>query len=168
MLRIGEISCLANLDEVLQKWRVHETSLTGRKMAEARFYIDYACELGRRRRTGATPISSDEFRALRAARTWWRRRGEAINIHARCQYRIALTELHSNRRWRGSVRMAWAALCAPRLTFERVARIVQPRPALNGSPHRDVAASELNASRSRVIELETAHEPAEAVGGVVR
>jgi hypothetical protein len=168
MLRIGEISRLANLDEVLQKWRVHETSLTGRKMAEARFYIDYACELGRRRRTDLTPISSDEFRALRAARPWWRRCGEAINIHARCQYRIALTELHSNRRWRGSVRMAWAALCAPRLTFERIARIAQPRPALNGSTRHDVTTIELNASRNCVIESETAHEAAEAVGGIVR
>jgi glycosyltransferase involved in cell wall biosynthesis len=168
MLRIGEISRLANLDDMLLLWRVHEKSLTGRKMAEARFYIDYACELGRRRRTGTPPISSDEFRSIQAARPWWRRRGEAINIQARCQYRIALAELHSNHRWRGSVRMAWAAFCAPRLTFERITRIVKPRPALNGSIRHDVAASELNAPRDRVIEVGTAHERVEAVGGVVR
>jgi hypothetical protein len=117
---------------------------------------------------GVAPISSDEFRALRAARPWWRRRGEAINIHARCQYRIALAELHGNRRLRGSARMAWAALCAPRLTFERITRILQPRPRANSSCRNIVESSDFVASRSSMYEFENANEAAEAIGGIAQ
>jgi glycosyltransferase involved in cell wall biosynthesis len=126
MLRVGEVSQLANIDRVLGLWRVHEQSLTGSKMRLTRFYIDYACESARRRQAGAPPISLEEFQALRNARSYWRQWGEKINLHARCQYRIALSEMYGGRRLRGSVRMAGAALCAPRLTIERFARMLRP------------------------------------------
>ena len=62
MLRLGEVSRLANIDRVLVHWRVHEQSLTGSKMRMTRFYIDYACELARRRQAGDPPISLDAVR----------------------------------------------------------------------------------------------------------
>jgi glycosyltransferase involved in cell wall biosynthesis len=126
MLRVGEVARLANIDRVLLLWRVHEQSLTGSKMRLTRFYIDYACELARRRKAGASSISRDEFAAQRNARPWWRKSGEAINLHGRCQYRIALAEMYGGRRLRGSLRMVAAALCAPRLTVERFVRMLQP------------------------------------------
>lgn len=128
MLRIGEVSQLANLDRVLVLWRVHQLSLTGSKMPMARFYIDYACELARRRRAGVIPITLDQFRAQRAARPWWQKSVERVELHARDQYRVALAEMYGGRPIRGRARMIWAATCAPKLTAERLARILRPSP----------------------------------------
>ena len=137
MLRLGEVSRLANIDRVLVHWRVHEQSLTGSKMRMTRFYIDYACELARRRQAGVPLISLVQFETQRNARPFWKKWGEAINVHARCQYRIALAELYGGQRWRGSVRMAGAALCAPRLTVERFVRMLRPsrHPATSMQPN---------------------------------
>jgi hypothetical protein len=127
MLRIGEVSRLANLDQVLMHWRVHEASLTGRKMGKARLYIDYACESARRRRAKTAPISFDEFLAARSVRPAWRKFFEAVSLYARCQYRIALAELFGGRRIRGMIRLGWAAVCSPRLTVERLVRMLRGR-----------------------------------------
>ena len=68
MLRIGEVAQLANLDRVLLHYRVHQASMNGSAMRRMRTSIDYACELARRRRSGAAAISHDAFLAQRAAR----------------------------------------------------------------------------------------------------
>lgn len=125
MLRIGEISQLANLDRVLLLWRVHQQSLTGSKMQMARFYVDFACELARRRQAGAPSLSLDQFRAQRNARPWWQQATERCEIHARDQYRVALAEMYGGQPLRGRARMVWAATCSPKLTVQRVARIVR-------------------------------------------
>ena len=124
MLRMGEVAELANLDEVLHHYRIHESSLNGSAMRRMRFSIDYACELARRRQAGFTPIAPEQFQAERDARPWWRRAGESIDLHARGQYRQALAELHGRRPLVGAVRISWAALCSPQLTIERLTRIV--------------------------------------------
>jgi hypothetical protein len=124
LLRLGEVARLANLDEVLHHYRVHPGSLNGSFMRRLRLSVDYACELARRRRTGEPRLTLAEFQARRDARPWWRKWGESINLHARCQYRIALAEMYGGRRWRGSLRMAGAAVCSPRLSVERIARIL--------------------------------------------
>lgn len=122
MLRVGEISRLANLDQVLLLYRVHQGSLTANAMRLARFRIALACELARRRQSGLPPITPEEFQTLREARPWWQRTVETLDIYARRQYRIAVAEMYGHRPLLGRVRLAWAALCAPRLTIERLAR----------------------------------------------
>jgi glycosyltransferase involved in cell wall biosynthesis len=124
MLRIGEVAGLANLDRVLLHYRVHAASMNGSAMRRMRLGVAYACELARRRQSNLAPISYDEFQAQRAARPAWRRWAETVDIHARGQYRVALAELNGGRRLRGTARMAWAAICAPRLTAERFTRIL--------------------------------------------
>ena len=122
MLRMGEVSRLANIDHVLHHYRVHEGSQNGYAMRCMRFSVAFACELARRRRSGLPALMPDEFTQLRNQQPWWRRAAAVIDIHARCQYRLALAERHGNNRVRGAMRMSWAALCAPELTVRRMAR----------------------------------------------
>ncbi|HVT28403.1 MAG TPA: glycosyltransferase [Lacipirellulaceae bacterium] len=132
MLRIGEIARLANLDRVLLHYRMHQSSMNGSAMRRMRTSVLYACELARRRQNALPPISFEDFQADRNARSRWQRLAEAIDIHARNQYRVALAELYGGRHFRGAARLAWAAACAPQLTFERLIRIAKPsrrRPA---------------------------------------
>lgn len=126
MLRIGEVAKLANLDSVLLHYRVHQASMNGSGMRRMRTSVLYACESARRRQVGMPPISFDDFQARRNARPPWQRLAETVNIHARNQYRAALAELYGGRRIRGAARLAWAAACAPRLTFERIIRATKP------------------------------------------
>ena len=125
MLRMGELSEIANLDEVLHQYRVHEGSLNGSAMRRMRFSIDYACELARRRQAGQPTMSPEEFRSQRERQPWWRRAQDSIDIHARCQYRLALADSNGGRPLRGKARMAWAGLCSPRLTAERIGRMLR-------------------------------------------
>jgi glycosyltransferase involved in cell wall biosynthesis len=122
MLRIGEVAQLANLDRILLQYRVHHASMNGSAMRRMRTSVLYACESARRRQAEMPPISLDEFRVRRNARPAWQRLAETVDIHARNQYRVALAELYGGRRLRGAARLAWAAACAPRLTFERIIR----------------------------------------------
>jgi hypothetical protein len=126
MLRIGEVARLANLDSVLLHYRVHQASMNGSAMRRMRTSVLYACESARRRQVGMSPISFDDFQARRNARPPWQRLAETVDIHARNQYRAALAELYGGRRIRGAARLAWAAACAPRLTFERIIRATKP------------------------------------------
>jgi glycosyltransferase involved in cell wall biosynthesis len=127
MLRIGEVAKLANLDRVLLHYRVHQASMNGSGMRRMRTSVAYACESARRRQNCLSPISFEHFQTLRDARPMWQRTAEAVDLHARGQYRLALAELYGGRRLRGSARVAWAALCAPQLTFERIARVAKIR-----------------------------------------
>ncbi len=129
MLRMGEVSKLANLDQVLHHYRIHDGSLTGSKMRRMRNSINYARELARRRNAGLPAIEYEAFQAKHDARSWPRRVLESIDLHARAQYRVALAEIYGGRTTLGYSRMAWAAVCAPQLTIERIARIVMARPA---------------------------------------
>lgn len=124
MLRIGELAQLANLHRVLLHYRVHPSSMNGSAMRRMRTSVLYACELARRRQAGLPAISFESFQAARNARPWLQRLGDAFDLHARSQYRLALAELYGGRRFRGAARLAWAAACAPRLTFERLQRSI--------------------------------------------
>ncbi len=135
MLRMGEVSRLANLDRVLHYYRVHPESSTASAMRLSRFRIALACELARRRQSGLPPITAEEFQLQRDARPWWRRAAETVNIHARNQYRIAQAEIYGDHPLLGRARLAWAALCAPRLTVERLARICTSKSS--ETPHAD-------------------------------
>lgn len=127
MLRVGEAARLANLDRVLLHYRVHQSSMNGSAMRRMRTSIDYACELARRRQAGEPPIAYDAYVASRAARAWWRRAAEIVDIHARSQYRLAVAEMYGRNPVRGMCRMAWAAACQPRLSVERAIRVLRRR-----------------------------------------
>jgi glycosyltransferase involved in cell wall biosynthesis len=125
MIRVGEVSRLANLNEVLHYYRVHHSSLNGSSMDRVRLSIDFACELARRRSGGLPPISVEAFKQQRAARPWWQRRWERLQNYALQQYRAASADLYGGRPLRGRARLAWAAACAPQLAAERIARNIR-------------------------------------------
>jgi len=125
MLRMGEISKLANLDRVLLRYRVHQASISGSNMRGIRFSSDFAIESSRRRLSSLPPITPDEFREQYRSRPWLQKLAESLGIHARCQYRLAMEEKFGSHPIRGRVRLAWAALCSPRLTWQRVHRVLR-------------------------------------------
>jgi glycosyltransferase involved in cell wall biosynthesis len=125
MLRMGEAAKLANLDQVMHHYRVHAGSLNGSGMRRMRLSIDYACEMARSRWAGLRPVPLDKFRAQRDRRPWWQRGWESLQTHARDQYRVAIAELYGGRPVRGRLRLAWAALCAPALTVQRLIRMLR-------------------------------------------
>jgi glycosyltransferase involved in cell wall biosynthesis len=125
LLRMAERTKLANLDRILLSYRLRSNSLTGFTMVETRTRIAFACELARRRQSGAPAVGYDEFLAMRRAAPWWRRALAAVEMYARCQYRLATVEMLGRRRLRGYLRLGWAALCAPWLTQTRIARTVR-------------------------------------------
>jgi hypothetical protein len=127
MMRMGEVSELANIDEVLHYYRVHRASLNGKAMQRMRFSIDYARELARRRTSGLPTISVEEFQAQRDQRGPLSQIAMRIDLYARSHYRLAVAEIHGGRPAVGYLRMAWASMCQPVLFVERVVRHIAYR-----------------------------------------
>lgn len=125
MLRMGEAAKLANLDEPLYRYRVHQGSLSGSGMRRVRFSYEYSIELANRRKLGLPSLTPDEYRAERDKRPKVAHLLDAIDIHARCQYRVAVEEIFGGKSIRGRLRLAWAALCSPRLTVQRLKRMMR-------------------------------------------
>ena len=125
MLRMGETAKLANIDETLYHYRILQGSLSGAGMKRVRFSYEYSIELSRRRLAGLPLITPEQFAATRDARPWWSRLYDPIDIHARCQYRLATEEIFGGKRVRGRARLAWAALCSPSLTKQRLKRMMR-------------------------------------------
>ncbi len=141
-LRMGERAELANLSEVLTHFRVLETSIQGRYMAEVRQRTAYANELALRRRGQQEAISYEQFCGERAADPFWRRAADSLEAYAKQQYRYAVPEILGDRRIRGYARLGWAAACSPQLTWQRVCRLTRhylfgprltPAPAVNNA-----------------------------------
>lgn len=124
MLRMGEVSELANLPTVLHHYRVHTGSLNGKGMRRMRTSINYACERARRRQAKLPEISYAQYEEQLLQRSWLKRCLESVDLHARCQYRVALAEIHGGRALIGYPRIVWAACCSPELTVGRLARLV--------------------------------------------
>jgi glycosyltransferase involved in cell wall biosynthesis len=139
-LRMGEVARLANLDRVLLSVRVHQTSINGSQVREVRRRIGFACEQARRRRNGEAPVEYDEYLAKRQAAPLWQRIGEGLDSYAMGQYRRALAETLGVRPWRGYARLAWAALCSPWRTGQRLSRLLGPRRI--DSPHPAAVAEQ--------------------------
>lgn len=126
MLRMGEAAPLANIDKVLYHYRILPGSLSGASMKRVRFSYDYSIELARRRAAKLPSISPEEFAEHLKARPWFVRAADACEFHGRVQYRQAVQEMFNQKPLRGRLRLAWASLCAPRLTLQRVMRILRP------------------------------------------
>jgi len=127
MLRLGEISRLANLDHALLQYRVRQDSISGADVEGMRFSCEFAIELARRRRLQLPAVTPEEFHELRLARPWSQRALETIELYARTQYRIAIEEIYGKNSLRGRGRLVWAACCSPRLTIQRLKRMMRPR-----------------------------------------
>ncbi len=128
-LRMAEAARLANLDQVLLSYRFDTGSMTGANMRSMRCHIEHAIDGARRRQSGHPTIGYEEFEHSRRSRPIWRRAGDTLDIYARCQYRIAVVDLLGSRQLRGYLRLGWAALCSPKLTWQRVARVLKDRRA---------------------------------------
>jgi glycosyltransferase involved in cell wall biosynthesis len=126
-LRLGEITRLACVNRVLYHMRFHMASLNGSGMLRMRRAVDYACDRTRRRNAGLPEISFDQFVAARNGASWGKRVVEAIDAHARAQYRASVAEFCGGQPVVGYARLAWAAVCAPTLTARRIMRTFQPR-----------------------------------------
>jgi glycosyltransferase involved in cell wall biosynthesis len=125
MLRVGEVSQLANLNEVLLHYRVHSGSLNGTSMWRMQRHIGYAIERAKRRQTGFSQISFEEFEQVQNKRPIWQRLAERAQVYALTQYRVALAEIYGSKRTAGYLRLVWAAVCSPSLTVHRILRVLR-------------------------------------------
>ena len=135
MLRMGEVTKLANLPDLLHHYRIHRGSLNGKQMKQMRFSIDYACELARRRRGQRSLITLEDFEIQKAQLGLWHSIADSLDLFARCHYRLALAEILGGAQFQGYCRMTLAAACRPHLTFQRIARIVRPKHIANSYRH---------------------------------
>ena len=122
MLRMGEVSELTNLDEVLLHYRVHAGSLNGKSMKRMQLHIAFAVERAKRRQSGETAIDFEAFKKLRSMRPAWAKLKERADIYALANYRIALADIQGARPLAGWIRLAWASICSPARTLRRLAR----------------------------------------------
>lgn len=126
-LRMGEVTRLANLKEVLYRQRLHSNSIMATKLAEIWMQHAYASDCAERRGEGQPEITFDEFLIQQRARPFWRQTLEVMDCYAFGQYRRAVAEILSPHWAVGYARLAWAALSSPRLTSQRVSRAIRKR-----------------------------------------
>ena len=156
MLRMGEISRLANLDEVLVQYRVHSGSLNGTGMLRMRRSIAYATERARRRQANMTPISYEAFVHELDNAPFLQRLAERARVFALTQYRIAIADQCGGRKIAGTLRLCFAALCSPRMTIDRVSRIMR----FSGRPQATALPQGSALAANNEVDLDMMHPPA--------
>lgn len=127
MLRMGEVSKLANVDEVLLHYRVHQGSLNGQSMWRMHRHIGYAIDRAMRRQRGDDSISFEAFEDAMSRRPWIHRTAERMHVHAMTHYRLAVADLYGGSRLRGVLRLMYSACCSPTRTIYRVARMLRKK-----------------------------------------
>ncbi len=125
MLRMGEISQLANIPEVLLNYRVHSGSLNGTSMMRMHRNIRYAIERAKRRQAGLEQVTYDEFQQLMDGKPLHSRISEKLHVHAMAQYRLAVADIYGGQRFKGYLRLLWSSLCSPARTVHRLGRILR-------------------------------------------
>jgi glycosyltransferase involved in cell wall biosynthesis len=123
MLRVGEISSLVNLNEVLLHYRVHQGSLNGSSMRRMHLHISFAIDRAKRRQSNRPMVEFEEFLELRKQRPAWQKISESVHVHALAQYRVAVAEIQSKHQVKGYSRLVWAACCSPARTMHRIGRM---------------------------------------------
>lgn len=126
-LRMGETTGLANLKEVLHLYRLHTGSENARILAQVRARQAYSCDCAKRRVKNQPEISLNEFLVKQRSRPFWQRVKEAMDTYALRQYRLALAEILSHKRYKGYARLMWAAISSPRWTSQRISREIRER-----------------------------------------
>ena len=125
MLRMGEVSALANIDKVLLHYRVHAGSLNGSSMRKMHLHISFAIDRAKRRQAGEPMLEFERFVEIRERRPAWQKFFESAHIHALAQYRLAVAELQSEKKVQGYARLIWAAVCSPSRTLHRLGRMMR-------------------------------------------
>lgn len=141
MLRMGEVSKLANISDVLLNYRVHAGSLNGTSMMRMHRNISYAIDCAKKRQSGAKPISYEEFQRLKDSEPFWRWLPERIHVYALTQYRLAVADIFGGHKFRGYARLCWSALCSPTRTFQRFGRILKKNQNEPGAKATDSSMS---------------------------
>ncbi len=121
-LRMGEAGKLANLSQVLHRYRMHLGSIVTTRYYENRFGIDYAIECARRRRKGSPEPTLDAFQKCWENRGIFCKMGETINAWSGIQYRKGLLDFGNERKFHGTLRVASAAACRPFSAIRHVIR----------------------------------------------
>ena len=144
MLRVGEVSELANIDEVLLHYRVHAGSLNGQNMKRMQTHIAYATDRAQRRQANQPEIDFETFLELRSLRPAWQRLKEEADIYALASYRLASAEIRGGRPVLGWARLSWASLWSPGRTLRRINRILRARFSKNdnGQPVKPTHVAE--------------------------
>ena len=122
-LRMGEVSRLANLDEVLFSYRFHRGSINGRRIVEAQLFNEYAAAQWHLRQQGSPEISFDQFLGTHRSRRWPASWLFSIDSHSIGQYRQAVAEIYSGRAVCGSLRLGLAMAMSPLRTLRRAKRM---------------------------------------------
>lgn len=122
LLRIGETSELANLDELLYLYRAHYESTNIIRTEELRRRYQHTSECARCRTVGKKEPSFEEFVKGLNAQSFWKEWNDKANTYALKSYRRAISEILGNQIITGYARLAWAASLSPALTLRRVSR----------------------------------------------
>ena len=122
MLRMGEISRLANLQNILYLYRMHHKSVNARKLKEVQMQYAYACDCSQRRRSGLPEIAIHKFAENYKTQHFWRRAARFLDLYSLAQYRCALSEILNSQWIKGYSRIAAAAICSPQRTLQRIVR----------------------------------------------
>ncbi|MGO8732882.1 MAG: glycosyltransferase [Terriglobia bacterium] len=123
MLRIGEVSRLANIDRILYLYRLHPNSAHAAKLTEINVGYAYAIYNAKCRANNCPETALADFVAAQPAQSCWRRIADWTDRYAFTQYRRALIDVLSAHKLRGYVRLGWAALCSPQRTWQRICRL---------------------------------------------
>ena len=139
MLRMGEVSKLANLSNIMLLYRVHSGSLNGQSMLRMYQSIGYAIERAKRRQSDREQISYEEFLKFKDSQAMWVRLPEKLHVVAMTQYRLAVAEIFSGRKLKGYSRLALSSVLSPSRTLHRLGRIARGRPrSLEGSAGTEI------------------------------
>jgi len=121
-LRLGEVSKLANMKEVLHLMRLHRESVTSNQWRKCNLQAAYAVDCAMKRKEGKPERSYEEFFDKYMKKPLWKRVGEELDITAFNHYRKATIEILDGRRTAGLLRMIFASILSPVRTASRVKR----------------------------------------------
>ncbi len=136
ILRMAEVSRLANLPDLLYRWRIHAGSVNYNHLQQVQTRNRHAMLCAQRRRQGQPEIAFDDYVQQLHRRPWWQRAAESADYYALTLYRRAMEDILNSHPLRGYRRLAWASLCSPRrlatriyraLRFPRCSRVTGPK-----------------------------------------
>jgi glycosyltransferase involved in cell wall biosynthesis len=122
LIRLGEVSRIANLPHVLHLYRLHPRNVSLVKMAEIVKRVEYALHTHEMRCRGLPEPVSEDFDRLYARRSGARRFREVLDAAAYLQYRAGLIDFLNGIPARGCTRAVVASLLSPRRAFVRAYR----------------------------------------------
>ena len=129
MLRVSEVTTVANLPEPLLHYRVHRGSLNGSGMQRMRFSIDFARARAEARARGQIEPTPEEFETEWASVGWLERIQRTALVHSLSHYRAAVAERNGPSTARAVPHLIVAGALRPDLVVRRVLRQRQPEQA---------------------------------------